>query len=201
MASKIILKKSSESGKIPQSLEYGELALNYADGVLYYKTSNNQITQLNSGAGGGGSGTTLSDSNFLVNSGTETIPAGLSQQVVVDEFSADSWRSAKYQIQVTSDYTYYTCDIAVLHNGFEAFLVKTNEIILDNSSPGIFSIEFVSSSPNIIKLNFTPEHGETIIVFSRTLLANTGTTVIGDLQTQSGTSDLTTSPDVNLDLN
>ena len=42
---KIILKNSSVSGAIPQPafLEYGELALNYADGYLYYKNSDNQI--------------------------------------------------------------------------------------------------------------------------------------------------------------
>lgn len=41
MANKIILKKSSVANRIPLTtdLDYGELALNYADGKLYYKTS------------------------------------------------------------------------------------------------------------------------------------------------------------------
>ena len=45
MASKIILKKSSVSSKVPLTtdLDYGELALNYADGLLYYKNSSNNI--------------------------------------------------------------------------------------------------------------------------------------------------------------
>jgi hypothetical protein len=40
MANTIILKKSSVAGKIPLvgDLVYGELAVNYADGLLYYKT-------------------------------------------------------------------------------------------------------------------------------------------------------------------
>lgn len=52
MTNKIVLKKSSVSGKIPlpSDLDYGELALNYADGKLYYKTSNNTIS--NVGVGG-----------------------------------------------------------------------------------------------------------------------------------------------------
>jgi len=43
--SKIILKKSSVSNKIPLSsdLDYGELALNYADGKLYFKNASNVI--------------------------------------------------------------------------------------------------------------------------------------------------------------
>ena len=39
--SKIVLKKSSVSAKVPlaSDLAFGELALNYADGKLYYKKS------------------------------------------------------------------------------------------------------------------------------------------------------------------
>jgi hypothetical protein len=39
------LKKSSVPGKVPlvTDLNYGELAINYADGILRYKTADNQI--------------------------------------------------------------------------------------------------------------------------------------------------------------
>jgi|TARA_Y100000015_G_scaffold43198_1_gene52948 hypothetical protein len=45
MTTKIKLKKSSVSGNTPgtSDLEYGELALNFADGKLFYKNSSNQI--------------------------------------------------------------------------------------------------------------------------------------------------------------
>lgn len=45
MANKIVLKKSSVPSKIPQSqdLDFGELALNYTDGKLYFKTASNTI--------------------------------------------------------------------------------------------------------------------------------------------------------------
>ena len=51
--SKVILKKSSVSGKVPllSDLEYGELALNYADGIAYYKRSDNTIQNIKSGIG------------------------------------------------------------------------------------------------------------------------------------------------------
>jgi len=41
----IKLKKSSVEGKAPESgdIEFGELAINYADGRIYYKNSSNQI--------------------------------------------------------------------------------------------------------------------------------------------------------------
>jgi hypothetical protein len=45
MSNKIILKKSSVTTKKPlvTDLEFGEVALNYADGYLYFKNSSNQI--------------------------------------------------------------------------------------------------------------------------------------------------------------
>lgn len=45
MANKVLLKKSSTGAKVPTTsdLDYGELAINYADGKLYYKTSGNTI--------------------------------------------------------------------------------------------------------------------------------------------------------------
>jgi len=48
MASKIIHKKSAQSGKVPQpsDLEYGEIAINYTDGKMYYKTNTNTISEL-----------------------------------------------------------------------------------------------------------------------------------------------------------
>lgn len=50
MTSKIILKKSNVAAKVPlvADLEYGEIALNYTDGKLWYKTAINTIAQLNS---------------------------------------------------------------------------------------------------------------------------------------------------------
>lgn len=45
MANKVLLKKSSTAAKVPlvSDLDYGELALNYTDGKLYYKTAGNTI--------------------------------------------------------------------------------------------------------------------------------------------------------------
>ena len=52
MTSTIKLKKSSVAAKVPQvaDLAYGELALNYADGKLYFKNSSNEIVNFNDSA-------------------------------------------------------------------------------------------------------------------------------------------------------
>lgn len=58
--SSIVLKKSSVVDKVPLAtdLVYGELALNYADGKLYYKKADNNIDFFSAGAGTGAGGTT-----------------------------------------------------------------------------------------------------------------------------------------------
>jgi hypothetical protein len=48
MANKVLLKKSSVGARVPVvgDLEYGELAINYTDGKLYYKTASNTIDSI-----------------------------------------------------------------------------------------------------------------------------------------------------------
>jgi len=56
MATKIILKRSSNATAsgipVPTDLEYGELALNYATGTLYFRKSDNSLGNITSSAGG-----------------------------------------------------------------------------------------------------------------------------------------------------
>jgi hypothetical protein len=51
MGTELKLKKSSIPGKLPlaSDLEYGELAINYADGKLYFKKANNAVDSFISG--------------------------------------------------------------------------------------------------------------------------------------------------------
>lgn len=43
MANVIKIKNSGTANAAPTSLEYGELAINYADGILFFKDSSNTI--------------------------------------------------------------------------------------------------------------------------------------------------------------
>ena len=50
MANTVIkLKKSSTPSVSPVDLEYGEIAINYADGRLYYKDSSDTIRHISAG--------------------------------------------------------------------------------------------------------------------------------------------------------
>lgn len=81
MANNILLKKSSVTAKIPtiSDLDYGELALNYADGALYYKTSANAVARLNPPESIGFANLAVTGQSTLVAdtaTGTLTVAAG-----------------------------------------------------------------------------------------------------------------------------
>jgi hypothetical protein len=75
MSNKIILKKSSVGAKLPLTtdLEYGEVALNYADGKLYFKNSSNNIAFL------GASSATETLTNKSVSLGSNTLTGTVAQ--------------------------------------------------------------------------------------------------------------------------
>lgn len=51
MANTIKLKNSGTVANVPASLEFGELAINYADGILYYKNLSNTVVSLSTASG------------------------------------------------------------------------------------------------------------------------------------------------------
>jgi hypothetical protein len=75
MSNKIILKKSSVGAKVPLTtdLEYGEVALNYNDGKLYFKNSSNNIAFL------GSSSATETLTNKSVSLGSNTLTGTVAQ--------------------------------------------------------------------------------------------------------------------------
>ena len=75
MSNKIILKKSSVGAKVPLTtdLDYGELALNYNDGKLYFKDSSNNIAFL------GSSSATQTLTNKSINLGSNTLTGTVAQ--------------------------------------------------------------------------------------------------------------------------
>lgn len=75
MSNKIILKKSSVGAKVPLTtdLDYGEVALNYNDGKLYFKNSSNNIAFL------GSSSATETLTNKSVSLGSNTLTGTVAQ--------------------------------------------------------------------------------------------------------------------------
>ena len=82
MASTIKIKRSSTPSQTPASLDYGELALNYADGKIFYKNGSGSIVQFSSGGSTSDATTTtkgiasFDSGDFSVSSGSVSIKSG-----------------------------------------------------------------------------------------------------------------------------
>jgi len=59
----IAIKKSATAASTPGSLEFGELAINYADGKIFYKNVNSSIVEFSPSGGGGGGGNSFGTVN------------------------------------------------------------------------------------------------------------------------------------------
>lgn len=84
MANRVIIKRSNQTGQIPDyvTLAYGELALNYTDGGLYYRDNNDEIKDL---ASKGSWSLTISDTQTVTDGSSITITgAGATEVVNID---------------------------------------------------------------------------------------------------------------------
>ena len=122
MANTIIqLKKSGTTGNTPSTLKFGELALNYADGKLFYKNSGGSIVSLTAGLASysfstinasstlilaGSSSDTLSfaGNNGITitgNSSTKTVTVGVNTTSLISNSKLVDWKNATAQYSLT----------------------------------------------------------------------------------------------------
>jgi hypothetical protein len=104
MIDTIILKRSSTPNKVPliSDLVFGEVALNYADGRLYYKNANNNISQLNpilTGAASSISTENLTSSRALVSNASGKVAIS---NVTSDELGYLSSATSNIQNQLNN---------------------------------------------------------------------------------------------------
>ena len=92
---KLKLKKSSVAGRIPVAgdLEYGELAINYRDGKLYYKDNANAVQAFNDSSSTITLVTNLVDSDYIT-SRVEIGAIGDANTVILNEYTGDSSATA-----------------------------------------------------------------------------------------------------------
>lgn len=87
----------------------------------------------------------------------------------VDSWSANTYRSGKYQLQVSSSFGYLGCEIIVIHDGINANLVQYGNVSLVTQSLGTFSTNL---SSNLVQLVFTATDSTTRVRYIRSLLKN-----------------------------
>lgn len=111
MSTTIQIKKSGTPGNVPLStaLAFGELAINYADGVLWYKNANGTVTPLTTGGGGGNAFSTISANGTLLlpdsNISILTINAGSALAITANAITDTVVFGVKTNDTVTSNST------------------------------------------------------------------------------------------------
>lgn len=191
----IQLKYSTASGNTPSSLEYGELAINLADGKLFYKDSNNQIdfiqnfqgpaglngeVQFNdSGVLGADSGFSYDKSNNILS--VEKVRINLSSditgtpfttnsnvQATLLTFSTNTYGSGKFIIQATEGTKRQVTEILVVHNGTTAYATEYAIIRTDGN---LFSLDVDLVSSNVrLRVTSTSSNTTNYKVHSNLLL-------------------------------
>lgn len=125
MTTDIKLKKSSVPGRIPSvsDLEYGELAINYADGKVYYKNSSNEIKA------------------FLDSAGVQALISNLS----VDSAAVTSLIDSDYvQLHVVGlDYNALVNTPNVLDSNDVAIIAGQLEGLTEASARNIFDSDYI----------------------------------------------------------
>ena len=84
------LKKSGVSGNVPVSLSHGELAINYADGKLFYRHANNSIASISTGSAAYSFATINANSSLILatsSSDTLSIIPGNNITISTDTFN------------------------------------------------------------------------------------------------------------------
>lgn len=164
MSTTIRLKKSGATGNVPSnsSLEFGEIALNYADGILYYKDASNIIQQISGSAANtfetinANGALLIADSNtdiLTLNPGTAINIAGdgITDTITIgvrtnDTFSSNATDSVATANIVNAVYAIATAAFAKANNPITVREVYSSNGNVVNTFANISTIQFDTES-------------------------------------------------------
>lgn len=90
---------------------------------------------------------------------------GIENPTNIDSFAKASWRTVRYNLQVTKNNDVYTSELLAAHDGTDIMISETN--IMSNTDNSLFTYTFEENS-GIISLRITPTSGEISVRFIRT---------------------------------
>lgn len=196
----IALKNSGASGNTPPlgEMTYGELAINYADGKIFYRTALDTLASYSivvpgidkdvifndSGVYGTSSGITFNKTtaNLAVTQIVTTKSVNLNNisidtigsyetsntnQVIVDVVPINTYRTAKYIMQISSGSSYHSEEISIIHDGTIPRIVEYGVNFANGYSLGSFDVNIVG---NNLQLLFTPVNSTTQLKYKKTLI-------------------------------
>ena len=192
----ILIRKSVVSGNTPTELANGEIAINSADGRLFYSDPVGAILSISNQ---NTFGTVNANSTLVIASNptdTLSLVAGdnikiegdgvdkkitisasttgtysshttsSTSQVTIDSFSISTYRSAKYEAQITSGSKYHVIELRTVHDGTDVWLAQYGEI---QTSGSLGNFDCTINSGNL-QLLFTPTYSITTLKIYRNSL-------------------------------
>lgn len=87
----------------------------------------------------------------------------------VDTWSANTFRSGKYQMQVSSSLGYFACDIILIHNGTAANIAQFGNVSVGPHPLGTFTTDV---SGGLVRLRFTAADITSRLRYYRNLIKN-----------------------------
>lgn len=95
-----------------------------------------------------------------------TYTTSTTAQTAIDTFSTTSYRTAKYEVQLSSGTSYHVIDLRVIHDGTNVYMTQYNEVYTA-SSLGIFDAAIAGTT---LSLLLTPTNASTTIKLFRNLI-------------------------------
>lgn len=188
MASQVILKKSSVAARVPVAgdLVFGELALNYADGLLYYKKSDG--TTIGSLGGSSTATSTYTRSTFTATAGQTVFTVAYTVGYVQVFYNGVLQPAAEYT--ATNGTSITLAVAAALNDTVETVAHSTTLISTINSSQvttalGYTPAPILRSTATASVATITPtsdtvdQYSVTALAIASTIAAPTGTPIDG----------------------
>jgi hypothetical protein len=92
---------------------------------------------------------------------------GIENATNVDSFAKNTWKTVRYNLQVTRGADVYASEITATQSGSDMLVSESN--IISNTNNSLFTYTFEENS-GIISLRITPVSGEIAVRFVRTAL-------------------------------
>ena len=108
-------------------------------------------------------GITVNTNGYIT---TTSYTTTTTSQNTIDSFATTTYRSAKYEAQITSSTSYHVIELRVVHDGASAWLTQYGEIFT-GSSLGTFDASVSAGNLNLL---FTPTNAATTIRLLRTTI-------------------------------
>jgi hypothetical protein len=190
----IQLKYSTFTGNVPSSLEFGELAINLADGKLFYKNDEEEIDFLQNFQGPAGlnsevqfndsgelgtdetftydkSNNVLSVTTLRANNSLDLTSSSLTttstEQSILFSFDSTVYGSGKFVVQASDGLKRQVSEILVLHNGTEAY---ATEYAVIRTNGNLFDLDVSIESSNVILTTTSTSSNSTVYKVSSNLL-------------------------------